>query len=62
MDGSGNGASKALPLGLDAEMEEEYSSLSKSLQEFTKLPTIDKAWAFKSDIGMAVSRVSYKCH
>ncbi|KAJ4750643.1 Acylamino-acid-releasing enzyme [Rhynchospora pubera] len=40
---------KDMPLGLDASTVEEYSSQSKLLLEFTKMPTVDKAWAFKSD-------------
>ncbi|KAL8481597.1 hypothetical protein ACS0TY_027926 [Phlomoides rotata] len=42
-------SSKEMPLGLDAATEEEYASLSQLLQEFTNMPTIDKAWTFKSE-------------
>ncbi|KZV17829.1 acylamino-acid-releasing enzyme-like [Dorcoceras hygrometricum] len=44
---------KELPAGFDAAMLEEYTSLSKLLQEFTDIPSIDKAWTFKSDSGNA---------
>ncbi|XP_019231044.1 PREDICTED: acylamino-acid-releasing enzyme-like isoform X1 [Nicotiana attenuata] len=40
---------KEFPLGLDASTEEEYSSQSSLLQDFTSIPTIDKAWTFTSD-------------
>lgn len=43
---------KELPLGLDPNTEEEYASLSKLLQEFTSISSIDKAWTFKSNTGM----------
>jgi len=43
---------KEFPLGLDASTEEEYSSQSSLLQDFTSIPTIDKAWTFTSDGGM----------
>lgn len=42
---------KDMPLGLDAATVEEYSSQSKLLLAFTKMPTINKAWVFKSDSG-----------
>lgn len=42
---------KEFPLGLDASTEEEYSSQSSLLQDFTSIPTIDKAWTFTSDGG-----------
>ncbi|KAJ3673880.1 hypothetical protein LUZ60_005872 [Juncus effusus] len=37
-----------MPLGIDENSIEEYTSQSKLLLEFTKLPNIDKAWVFKS--------------
>ncbi|XP_050239534.1 acylamino-acid-releasing enzyme-like isoform X2 [Quercus robur] len=43
---------KEMPLGLDTTTEEEYASQSKLLQEFTSIPSIDKAWTFKSDDGI----------
>lgn len=47
-----NAPSKEIPSGLDAATQEEYTSLSKLLQEFTNIPTIDKAWTFKSETGI----------
>ncbi|KAF9618650.1 hypothetical protein IFM89_002345 [Coptis chinensis] len=44
-------SAKEMPLGLDANMEEEYASQSKLLQEFTSISTINKAWVFKSGDG-----------
>jgi len=41
-----------LPLGSDPSSEEEYASLSNSLKEFISIPSIDKAWTFKSNTGM----------
>lgn len=38
--------------GSDETSEEEYSSLSTIIQHFAKIPTIDKAWTFKSKSGM----------
>uniref|UniRef100_A0A7N2LY09 acylaminoacyl-peptidase n=1 Tax=Quercus lobata TaxID=97700 RepID=A0A7N2LY09_QUELO len=43
---------KEMPLGLDTTTEEEYALQSKLLQEFTSIPSIDKAWTFKSDDGI----------
>lgn len=37
---------------IDPATEEEYAEQSKLLQEFAKLPNIDRAWAFKPDSGM----------
>lgn len=51
MDASKADASKELPLGLDPTMVEEYASLSKLLLKFTSIPSINKAWVFKSDTG-----------
>lgn len=51
MDGSGADTIKEVPLGLDETVEEEYASQSKLLQEFTNIPSIDKAWVLKSDSG-----------
>ncbi|KAL0348931.1 UNVERIFIED_CONTAM: Acylamino-acid-releasing enzyme [Sesamum angustifolium] len=50
MDDVGGSPIKQIPEGLDAASEEEFASLSKLLQEFTDIPTIDKAWTFKSEI------------
>ncbi|KAK4405803.1 Acylamino-acid-releasing enzyme [Sesamum angolense] len=50
MDDVGDSPIKQIPEGLDAASEEEFASLSKLLQEFTDIPTIDKAWTFKSEI------------
>nr|POE82514.1 acylamino-acid-releasing enzyme [Quercus suber] len=44
---------KEMPLGLDTTTEEEYASQSNLLQEFTSIPSIDKAWTFKSDDGIS---------
>jgi hypothetical protein len=38
-----------MAVDLDAATQEEYASVSKLLKEFTDIPTIDKAWAFKSE-------------
>uniref|UniRef100_A0A803LGF2 acylaminoacyl-peptidase n=1 Tax=Chenopodium quinoa TaxID=63459 RepID=A0A803LGF2_CHEQI len=51
MDVSGAEPSKELPLGLDSTMAEEYDSLSKLLLQFTSIPSINKAWVFKSNTG-----------
>uniref|UniRef100_A0A803MEP3 acylaminoacyl-peptidase n=1 Tax=Chenopodium quinoa TaxID=63459 RepID=A0A803MEP3_CHEQI len=51
MDVSGAETSKELPLGLDSTMVEEYDSLSKLLLQFTSIPSINKAWVFKSSTG-----------
>lgn len=51
MEASNALSEKDMPLGLDAATVEEYSSQSKLLLEFTKMPTINKAWVFKSDSG-----------
>ncbi|XP_073144166.1 acylamino-acid-releasing enzyme 1 isoform X4 [Henckelia pumila] len=53
MDNSKSNPAKEMPAGFDATMLEEYASTSKLLQEFTDIPTIDKAWTFKSDDGNA---------
>ncbi|MQL86069.1 hypothetical protein Taro_018587 [Colocasia esculenta] len=42
---------KEMPLGIDAGTVEEYAFQSKLLKEFTDVPSIDKAWIFKSDDG-----------
>ncbi|XP_011091099.1 acylamino-acid-releasing enzyme-like isoform X2 [Sesamum indicum] len=49
MDDVGGRPIKQILEGLDAASEEEFASLSKLLQEFTDIPTIDKAWTFKSE-------------
>lgn len=51
MEASDALSEKDMPLGLDADTVEEYSSQSKLLLEFTKMPTVNKAWVFKSDNG-----------
>ncbi|XP_060187651.1 acylamino-acid-releasing enzyme-like isoform X2 [Lycium barbarum] len=51
MNNVGAISTKEFPLGLDASSEEEYSSQSNLLQDFTSIPTIDKAWTFTSDGG-----------
>ncbi|KAL8162770.1 hypothetical protein V2J09_014259 [Rumex salicifolius] len=48
MGGAVDLLSKEVPLGVNAAMEDEYSSLSKLLLEFTNIATIDKAWTFSS--------------
>ncbi|XP_072978662.1 acylamino-acid-releasing enzyme 1 [Typha angustifolia] len=40
---------KEIPLGMEPTMLDEYASQAKLLQEFTKIPSVDKAWIFKSD-------------
>ncbi|XVE65924.1 hypothetical protein DITRI_Ditri08aG0038700 [Diplodiscus trichospermus] len=52
MDSSKAGSVKELPVGLDEATEEEYASLSKLLQDFTCISSIDKAWIFKSERGI----------
>ncbi|KAK6161417.1 hypothetical protein DH2020_004798 [Rehmannia glutinosa] len=49
MDNTGGIPTIELPVGLDTATQEEYVSVSKLLQEFTDIPTIDKAWTFKSE-------------
>lgn len=53
MDGSKiTNVVEEFPSGIDPTTEEEYAEQSKLLQEFSKIPNIDKAWTFKSDSGM----------
>lgn len=40
---------KVCPIGIDATTVDEYSSQAKLLQEFINVPSINKAWIFKSD-------------
>ncbi|KAK4482830.1 hypothetical protein RD792_010000 [Penstemon davidsonii] len=49
MNSIGASPTKEMPTSLDAATQEEYNSVSKLLQEFTDIPTIDTAWTFKSD-------------
>ncbi|TYK30175.1 acylamino-acid-releasing enzyme [Cucumis melo var. makuwa] len=52
MDGSTiSKVADEFPSGIDPTTEEEYAEQSKLLQEFTKIPNIDRAWTFKSDSG-----------
>ncbi|CAN4091824.1 unnamed protein product [Withania somnifera] len=51
MNNVGASSLKEFPLGLDAGFEEEYSSQSSLLQDFTSIPNIDKAWTFTSNGG-----------
>ncbi|KNA08562.1 hypothetical protein SOVF_161600 [Spinacia oleracea] len=51
MDVSRAESSKELPPDLDSTMVEEYASQSKLLLQFTSIPSINKAWVFKSDTG-----------
>lgn len=51
MENTGAIPAKEMPVGLDAAAQEEFSSLSELLQEFVKIPNIDKAWAFKPQNG-----------
>ncbi|KAL2937115.1 Acylamino-acid-releasing enzyme 1 [Bienertia sinuspersici] len=51
MDVSKVESSKDMPLSLDPTIVEEYTSLSKLLSKFASIPSIDKAWVFKSDRG-----------
>lgn len=52
MESTGGIPTKEMPVGLDAATQEDFSSLSKLLQEFTNISTIDKAWTFKPENGM----------
>ena len=52
MDASRSELAKELPLCLDPTMVEEYTSLSKVLAKFSSIPSISKAWVFKSDNGI----------
>lgn len=54
MDSSGVSSFPEIPVGLEKVCDEEYTSQSKLLQEFTEIPTIDKAWTFTSSSGMTV--------
>lgn len=51
MDASKAAPAKQVSSVLDATTEEEYASLSKLLQEFTNISSIDKAWTFNSGNG-----------
>ena len=42
---------KKMPLGIEAENLDEYATQSKLLKEFTDIPSIGKAWTFKSSDG-----------
>lgn len=53
MNTTGAIPAKEMAVGLDAAAQEEFSPLSELLQEFVKIPTIDKAWAFKPQNGTA---------
>lgn len=57
MDDVVGNPTKHMLVGLNAANEEEYASVSKLLQEFTNIPTIDKAWTFKSKTGIVYSSV-----
>ncbi|KAK4489294.1 hypothetical protein RD792_005098 [Penstemon davidsonii] len=47
------GQAEEVPEGLDEVTQEDYASLSKLLQGFIEIPTIDKAWSFRSGSGMS---------
>ncbi|CAK9168519.1 unnamed protein product [Ilex paraguariensis] len=51
MDSSGVSPPNKMPVGIDADAEDEYASQSKLLQEYTNISSIDKAWTFKSASG-----------
>ncbi|KAH9682362.1 Acylamino-acid-releasing enzyme [Citrus sinensis] len=51
MDASKAAPAKQVSSVLDATAEEEYASLSKLLQDFTNISSIDKAWTFNSGNG-----------
>ncbi|XP_059312322.1 acylamino-acid-releasing enzyme-like isoform X2 [Lycium ferocissimum] len=51
MENSGASPLKDTPVELDAVSEEEYFSQSTLLKEFIEIPTIEKAWTLKSNIG-----------
>lgn len=63
MDNSGAGSPKEAPLGVDMEMEEEYVSQSKLLEDLTSICNIDRTWTFKSEngIGSSLSCVAVPC-
>lgn len=42
-----------------ATTEEDYASLSNILQQFTSIPTIDKAWLFKSNTHSSSSKLRF---
>lgn len=52
MQAPGNVAAKDIPHGISETAVDEYDSQAKLLQEFSKVPSIDKAWIFKSDCGV----------
>lgn len=52
MQASGTVAAKDIPHETNETAMDEYDSQSKLLQEFSKVPSIDKAWIFKSDSGV----------
>ncbi|KAI0516333.1 hypothetical protein KFK09_009005 [Dendrobium nobile] len=51
MQGPGTVTAKDMPRGINETTVHEYDSQAKLLQEFSKVPSIDKAWIFKSDSG-----------
>ena len=53
MASCGSSSTKEVPQGIDPAMEETYVSQSKLLKEFTSIASIDKAWIFKPDSGIA---------
>ncbi|PIN21311.1 Dipeptidyl aminopeptidase [Handroanthus impetiginosus] len=59
MDNTGGCRTKEMPVGLDAATQEEYASVSKLVQEFTDIPTIDKAWTFKSETADDVTHAMF---
>ncbi|OMO95588.1 hypothetical protein COLO4_15764 [Corchorus olitorius] len=52
VDSSKTAPVKEFPLGIDETTEDDYASLSKLLQEFINVSSIDKAWVFKSGNGI----------
>ncbi|KAL3626355.1 hypothetical protein CASFOL_029904 [Castilleja foliolosa] len=58
MENTGEVPTKETPVEVDASILEDYASVSKILQEFSDIPTIDKAWTFKTE-GEGVSRAMF---
>ncbi|GFP86076.1 hypothetical protein PHJA_000751500 [Phtheirospermum japonicum] len=58
MDNTGEIPTKETPVEVDASILEDYASVSKLLQEFSDIPTIDNAWTFKTE-GEGVSRAMF---
>lgn len=51
-----------MPLGEDTADMEDYATLSKLLQEFASISSIEKAWIAKSENGLALICLSFNFH